>query len=96
MITTEHRIEAGQEYAACAAWPDEICIRVKANPTPTGRWGVPCVDVVTIAEDGRELRPRSLPTRHLHETVAGPGGKRRKSGYYLVRHADGTPAGEVR
>lgn len=87
-----HQIEPGQEYATCAALPDDFHIRIKSNPTPTGRWGIPCVNVVTISQDGRELRPRSLPTRHLHPTATRPGGKARKSGYVLVQNADGTPA----
>jgi hypothetical protein len=91
-MTSTHRIEPGQEYAACAAWPDEICIRIKGNPTPTGRWGVSNVSVVSLAEDGRELRPRTIPVRLLHPDATGPGGKRRKTGYYLVRNADGSAA----
>lgn len=90
-----HRIEPGQEYASCAAWPDDIRIRVKGNPTPTGRWGVPNVAVVSLADDGRELRPRTIPVKLLHADASGPRGKRRKTGYYLVKNADGTPAGEA-
>lgn len=91
-----HRIEQGQEYASCAAWPDDIRIRTKGTPTPTGQWGLPNVAVVSLAADGRELRPRSIPTRLLHAESTRPGGQRRRTGYYLVRNADGTPAAGVR
>lgn len=80
-----HRIERGQEYAFCAAYPDDIRIRVIGQPLPwwdnSGK-----VQIATLAADGREQRPRYIATRQLH---ADPN---RRTGYRLVRNADGTPA----
>lgn len=80
-------IQPGQEYESFDPGHGVITtIRVKGTPTPTGRWGVPNVAVVTVAPDGRELRPRTIPTRHLHADA------NRRTGYRLVRHADGSEA----
>ncbi|MFJ2630894.1 hypothetical protein ACIO6U_02875 [Streptomyces sp. NPDC087422] len=88
-MTHPTTIEPGQEYESYDPGHGVITrIRIKGTPTPTGRWGVPNVAVITIAPDGRELRPRTIPTRHLHASPT------RKTGYRLVQHADGTPANQ--
>lgn len=91
---TNHRIEAGQEYVACRptpSMPGKHYTRIRV-----GLVG-PLHDedkvlVATIHTDafGRESfdRRRLIRADQLH---ADPN---RKTGYRLVRHADGTPAGE--
>ena len=80
-----HRIEPGQEYTACDP-RDHIRIRILAKPVP-GAFGEGKVRVGTVTEDGRVLRPRYIAVRQLHDNP------QRRTGYLLVRHADGTPAG---
>jgi hypothetical protein len=93
-------VQPGQEYESCqpvywgSSGPEYTRIRVvgESGRTP-GLYGFGKVDVVTVTEDGRELRRRRIETSQLHETGTTRDGQPRKSGYRLVRHADGTPAG---
>ena len=89
-----HRIETGQEYALCAARPDDQPrIRVVGDPITTlGLHGFGKVDIVTLTADGREIRRRAIEMTQLHETGTTRDGQPRKTGYRLVRHADGSPA----
>lgn len=89
------RIQPGQEYAACASRPDDQPrIRVVGQPVTTpGVYGFGKVRVATITADGREIRPRAIETAQLHPTGLTRDGQPRKTGYRLVRNADGTPAG---
>ena len=90
MTTTEHRIEPGQEYQHHDVRQNTTTtIRVTSRPYP-GYRGDGQVDIVTVTPDGRRLRPRAISVRQLHASPT------RRSGYRLVRLADGTPAGEVR
>ena len=84
-----HRIEPGQEYISCLCDPSDdhaYRIRVLAKPV-SGVFGEGKVRVGTVTEDGRVLRLRYIAVRQLHDNPA------RRTGYRLVRHADGTPAG---
>lgn len=88
----QHRIEAGQEYERHD--PREgvtTCIRVLRRPV-SGAFGDGKVWIATVGADSRELRPRYIATRQLHATgTVGAEELPRKTGYVLVRHADGSP-----
>lgn len=91
-----HRIEPGQEYTACDP-RDHIRIRIVVVPAVfAGLHGHDKVDIVTLTANGREVRPRRISMGKLHESGLTPGGMPRRTGYRLVRHADGTPAGGAR
>lgn len=86
-----HRIEIGQEYAICAAWPDDFRIRILGVPV-RGAYGGDKARIATITEDGRLIRERRVSVRQLHVEAATGRGQRRRTGYVLVQHADGTKA----
>ena len=90
--TMTHRIEPGQEYAACDP-RDHIRIRVVAAPCTIPGYDFGKVEVVTLTADSRELRRRQIEGTQLHETGLTRSGTPRRSGYRLVRHADGSTAG---
>lgn len=87
-IHVTHRIEKDQEYAFCAAWPDDFRVRVIEPPRREGS----LVGIATINDDGRLLRRRRIDGRQLHAERTTRSGEQRRSGYFLVQHADGTPA----
>lgn len=78
------RIEPGQEYEAYNAREHSTTrIRVMSRPYPGWR-GDGQVDVVTVAPDGRRLRPRAVSVNKLHDNP------QRRTGYRLVRNSDGS------
>jgi hypothetical protein len=83
-------IRPGQEYESSKPL-DDTRIRVVGTPVP-GPLGGRRVAIVTLTADGREIRPRMIDVRHLHPTGLTASGKPRKTGWRLVRNADGTPA----
>ncbi|BBB01043.1 hypothetical protein RVR_8276 [Actinacidiphila reveromycinica] len=91
-----HRIEAGQEYAACRptpSMPGEHYTRIRVTETPEPTWHT--ASVVTVYADGSTTRPRNINTRKLHATGFRQDGHPRVTGYRLVRHVDGTTAGDA-
>lgn len=90
-----HRIEPGQEYETCqpvhylSAGPKPTRIRIK-NVSGYDR-----ATVVTLTDDGRELRRRLINTRQLHPDGTNRHGEQRRTGYRLVQHADGVPTGKA-
>jgi hypothetical protein len=87
---TQHRIEHGQEYESCHPL-DNIRIRVVGEPvTTSGLYGFGKVRVATLTESGRELRPRAIAMNQLHDSGTTRDGQPRRTGYRLVRNADGT------
>lgn len=82
-------IRPGQEYESCHPL-DDIRIRVVGEPnTIPGVWGFGKVDVATLTESGREVRRRSIAMTELHPTGTTASGVPRKTGYRLVRDAEG-------
>lgn len=77
-----HTIEPGQECLACDP-RDHIRIRIISRPVP-GAFGDGKVQIASITATGREIRPRMIAVRQLHNNPS------RKTGYRLVRHADGS------
>jgi len=77
-------VEPGQEYERHDPREGVITrLRVIGGIVPW--WdGTEKAQVATVAPDGRLLRPRHIATRLLHADLA------RRSGYRLVRHADGS------
>lgn len=87
-----HRVEPGQEYETCrpiyylSNGPEPTRIRILST-TGFGR-----VTIVTLTDDGRELRQRLINARQLHPTGTTTAGQPRTTGYRLVRNADGSAA----
>ena len=94
-----HRIEPGQEYETCqptyygTAGEERTRIRVVGRPVTTLGFDFGKVEVVTLTAGGREVRRRQIEARQLHETGLTRSGAPRRSGYRLVRNADGSTAG---
>jgi hypothetical protein len=79
-------IQPGQEYESCHPLDEGRRIRV-LSVSGYGR-----ATVVTLTGDGREARQRPVNTRHLHDSGLTRDGQPRRTGYRLVRNADGSPA----
>jgi hypothetical protein len=92
--TPTPRVQPGQEYERHDPHDNTTTrIRVVGEPVTTpGLYGFGKVDVVTINADGRELRRRAIEVTSLHPTGTARDGQPRRTGYRLVRNADGTPA----
>lgn len=60
-------------------------IKVLSRPGLYSSWRV---QVATITPDGREIRPRMLDSRQLHESGTTQGGQPRRTGYRLVRDVE--------
>jgi hypothetical protein len=91
----DHRIEPGQEYETC-----QPIYHLNDAPTPTririlSTSGFGRATVATITDDGRELRQRLINARQLHADGTNRNGEQRRTGYRLVQHADGIPAGKA-
>jgi hypothetical protein len=83
-------IKPGQTYRAIrptASDPHKGHARIKVTAEPNrfnlSRWTAGKVQIVTITDDGREVRPRALNVRQLHETAITRDGKPRRTGYVL-------------
>lgn len=84
-----HRIEKDQVY--CSLDPREEAygngvrrIKVVGEPVSTpGLYGYGKVEVVTITEDGREIRRRRIATSQLHTSATKDDGTPRITGYAL-------------
>lgn len=72
-------IERGQIYRS-ADPRDNITVKVTSALERAG-W----VGVVTLTEDGREVRPRSVNVRRFHRLGVTRNGTERRTGYVLVR-----------
>lgn len=73
-------IEKNQVYVACDPRDEGRTIRV-VDVYGDSRSGK--VGVVTLTDDGRELRRRDMDTSVLHESAVTRDGVRRRSGYAL-------------
>lgn len=86
-------IEIGQIYRSVkptGAYSSGTITRIKVVTKPLpGVFGYGKVDVVTLTEDGREIRRRALSVDQLHESAITVAGKPRRNGYILER--DYTP-----
>lgn len=89
-------IEEGQIYVS--ARPTHVVdgsivhTRIKVVKGPVSTWGPYSygkVGVVTLTEDGRELRYRHLHVRELHESAITKHGQVRRNGYILERKTMG-------
>lgn len=67
--------------------PRRIKIVSEMITTP-GLHGFGKVDVVTLTDDGREIRRRSILTTQLHAGPIGESGRRLKHGYALEVEAE--------
>ncbi|MFK0154268.1 hypothetical protein ACIQVK_19610 [Streptomyces sp. NPDC090493] len=80
-------IQPDQTYRSCQpvhSEPEPRRTRIKVVGQPgriPGVWGFGKVDVVTLADDGRELRRRAIRMDQLHETATTYDGKPRRTGY---------------
>lgn len=89
-------ITPGQEYESClptyygSAGEEHTRIRV-VGESAAGRFGGK-VAVVTLTESGREVRRRAIESAQLHPSGLTAAGQPRRTGYRLVRHADGGEA----
>ena len=88
-----HKIEKGQVYKSCQpvrSMPGEHYTRIKVVGEPStipGIWGFGKVVVVTLTEDGREVRQRAIECSQLHATSTTRQGNPRRTGYHLVEEA---------
>lgn len=92
-------IQPGQEYESChptyygSAGEEHTRIRVVGKPVTTpGLYGFGKVRVATLTESGRELRERAIAMDQLHDSGTTVTGQPRRTGYRLVRNADGSEA----
>lgn len=94
-MSGQHRIERGQEYERHDR-REGVTTRIRVIGDSVPWWdNSGKVRIATVGPDGRELRPRYIATRQLHATgTVGAEELPRKAGYALVRHADGSTAGE--
>lgn len=82
-------IQPGQTYRAVQSSPADPRgghrrIKVVGKPcTIPGVWGFGKVDVVTVTDDGREIRRRSIEASQLHATATTHNGQPRRAGYVL-------------
>jgi hypothetical protein len=83
-----HQIQPGQEYESCDP-RDYIRIRVLSTS------GFGRITIATLTADGRELRQRLVNARQFHAEGTNRNGEQRRTGYRLVQHADGIPAGKA-
>jgi hypothetical protein len=59
--------------------------RSSANQSaPPGLYGFGKVQVATLTDDGREVRPRALEVNQLHDSGTTKTGQPRRTGYRLV------------
>ena len=77
-------IEIGQIYRSVKptyahGWDGHTRIRI------SGDVGYPRVDIVTITQSGREVRPRSINASELHESAFTAHGDARRTGYILEK-----------
>lgn len=86
-----HKIERGQVYESCqptfAVEGKEVHTRIKVLGEPIGTPGLfhfGKVQVATLTEDGREIRPRAIEVSQLHATGTTGAGQPRRTGYRLV------------
>lgn len=86
-------IRPGQIYEAVKPNPADPHgthrrILVKGHiPYGAGCWGQGTANVVTLTDDGREVRPRSVKLDQFHETATTRTGEPRRNGYVLVQDA---------
>lgn len=78
-------IEAGQVFRRHDPVENVITrIRVKAvTRHGSGLYGAGTAQVVTLTEDGREVRPRRIKLDQLHLGPIGKNGRPRRTGYVL-------------
>ncbi|WP_282792933.1 hypothetical protein [Streptomyces sp. CC224B] len=82
-------IESDQTYRSLGdPYPDSEPRRIKVVgevQSVPGVWGYGKVDVVTLTDDGREIRRRAIEASQLHESATTKDGKPRHTGYVLER-----------
>lgn len=80
-------IEPGQVYRSVGdpyPYSEPRRIKVVGNvQCIPGVWGFGKVDVVTLTENGREIRRRAIEATQLHDSATTRGGKPRRTGYVL-------------
>ncbi|MFJ2778112.1 MULTISPECIES: hypothetical protein [unclassified Kitasatospora] len=83
-------IQPGQIYRAVCpnrADPLERHIRIKVTAEPNrfnlSRWTAGKVQVVTLTDEGREVRPRSIKVNKLHASATTRDGQPRRTGYVI-------------
>lgn len=81
------RVTPGQIYRSLDdpyPYPEPRRIKIVGEPnTIPGGWSFGKVDVVTLTENGRELRRRTLEVTQLHDSDTTDSGKPRHTGYVL-------------
>lgn len=90
---SQHRIQRGQEYESCqpTVWlAGPIHTRIRVTETPEPDWHT--AEVVTVRPDGTVFNRRRLAVSGLHPSGLTRAGAPRRTGYRLVRLADGSPA----
>lgn len=84
-----HRIEQGQIYYSLDPREETYGngvrrIKIIGGPVSTpGAYGFGKAEVVTLTEDGREIRLRRIAVGQLHAGPIGKNGKKRVTGYSL-------------
>lgn len=82
-------IQHGQIYRSCKptpSMPGEHYIRIRIKnwaPYGAGHYGAGKAFVVTVCEDGMEMRPRSISLDQLHGSPLTRDGQPRRTGYVL-------------
>lgn len=80
-------IQPGQTYRSVGdPYPNTEPRRIKVVGTLgtiPGVWGFGKVDVVTLTENGREIRRRAIEATQLHASDTTETGAKRRTGYVL-------------
>jgi hypothetical protein len=80
-------IEPGQIYRSLGdPYPYDEPRRIKVVDLPgrtPGMYGFGKVDVVTLTENGREIRRRAIEATQLHDSDTTKTGDKRRTGYVL-------------
>lgn len=83
-------ISPGQVYRSCKPTfvvdGEETHTRIKVTGYPirtVGLFGYDKVPIVTLLDDGKEVRPRAIECSELHDTRFTLAGAERRTGYYL-------------
>ncbi|MCP9947209.1 hypothetical protein [Actinomadura madurae] len=91
MPEPQHTVQAGQVYESCQPTfvvdGNPVHTRIRVTGGPADRWlrGYGTVQVVTLTDDGREIRPRALAINQLHATDTTHAGQPRRTGYHLIQ-----------
>jgi hypothetical protein len=78
-------VRPGQIFYSANPANNNRRIKVTGFPSDCNMWSRGKVNVVTIDDQGRELRPRLVKMSELHTTVLTRDGNSRRRGYILEK-----------